>query len=81
VKVTVRLFAGMRLAARSSELSFELPEACRLETALAILYKDHPELRAYERGCLTAVGLDYAPPDRILHEGDEISLIPPVQGG
>jgi molybdopterin synthase sulfur carrier subunit len=81
VRVTVRLFAHMRVAAGVSELALTLPEACPLEAALEILYKDHPELREHGKSCLTAVGLDYAIPERVLHEGEEICLIPPVQGG
>jgi molybdopterin converting factor small subunit len=33
------------------------------------------------RATLVAVGLEYALPDEILKEGDQVSLFPPVQGG
>jgi len=28
-----------------------------------------------------AVNLEYAPPDRALREGDEVTFLPPVAGG
>jgi molybdopterin converting factor small subunit len=81
VQVKVRLFAQMRLAAAAGEIDLEVPEGATLGRALELFYERHPVLGPHAGSCLTAVGLDYAPPDRVLSAGEEICLIPPVQGG
>ena len=40
-----------------------------------------PKLGAMQKATLMAVGVDYQPRTYALHEGDEVSLFPPVQGG
>jgi sulfur-carrier protein len=81
VKVVVRLFAQMRLSLGQSRLDLELPEGASLAQALAVVYDRYPVLRELAPSCMVSVGLDYAEPARILREADEISIIPPVQGG
>ncbi|MBM3881068.1 MAG: MoaD/ThiS family protein [Verrucomicrobia bacterium] len=48
---------------------------------LAQLYRRFPQLAAFERSTLLAVGVDYQTRDYVLAHGDEVSLFPPVQGG
>jgi molybdopterin synthase catalytic subunit/molybdopterin converting factor small subunit len=76
VRVTVRLFAGLRERAGAGERALELP-------AHAVAADVWPALRlgAEPAGLLYAVNREYAPPDRKLAEGDEVALIPPVSGG
>jgi molybdopterin synthase sulfur carrier subunit len=81
MRVRFRLFSTMRLAAGAGALDLEAPDGSTLAAALDQLYESHPELRPYRATALVAVGLDYAAPERILAEGDEISIVPPVQGG
>lgn len=71
----------MRLAAGTDCFDLEVDGGCRLAAALDRLYESHPELRPHRATAMVAVGLDYAAPDRVLAEGEEISIVPPVQGG
>ena len=76
MRVTVRLFAGLREQAGTSEQELELPAGARLAdvwTPLAL--GEEPD------GLLYAVNKEYAPPERRLSDGDEVALIPPVSGG
>jgi molybdopterin synthase catalytic subunit len=74
MRVTVRLFAGLReLAGRSS---FELEDVARVADVWPVL-----ELGDEPPGLLYAVNREYAPADRTLADGDEVALIPPVSGG
>jgi molybdopterin converting factor small subunit len=41
----------------------------------------YPKLAAMRGSALVAVGVEYQKRDYILHDGDEVSLLPPVQGG
>jgi molybdopterin synthase catalytic subunit/molybdopterin converting factor small subunit len=74
VRVTVRLFAGLRERAGRSRL--ELEDVARVEDVWPALgLGDEPS------GLLYAVNRDYVEPGRELADGDEIALIPPVSGG
>jgi MoaE-MoaD fusion protein len=76
VRVTVKLFAGLRERAREGERDVELDDGARVADVWAPLgLGEEPE------GLLYAVNKEYASPDRRLSEGDEVALIPPVSGG
>jgi molybdopterin converting factor subunit 1 len=76
VRVRVRLFAGLREQAGVGERELDLPAGSRLADVWAPLgLGDEPE------GLLYAVNKDYATGDRLLADGDEVALIPPVSGG
>jgi molybdopterin converting factor small subunit len=79
--VRVLLFAQMRVDAGRSSVDLELPEGAKLGDALESLFSQIPVLRAHAPSCRTAVGVEYVSDDHALRDGDEISLIPPVQGG
>ena len=74
--VRVRLFAGLRERAGSSELELELPEGARVRDAL-----DRLGHVAGDLPVVMAVNRDYADADALLAAGDELALIPPVSGG
>jgi molybdopterin converting factor small subunit len=81
VKVVVRLFAHMRLAAGWSSVALDVPDGSTLGEALEAFDRLHPALAPARSTCMTAIGLDYAVSGQLLKDGDEVSLIPPVQGG
>ncbi len=77
MKVAVRLFAGLRELAGTRTRELELPggaTAGDVWSALALPGEEPP-------GLLLAVNKSYAERDRVLQDGDEIALIPPVSGG
>jgi molybdopterin synthase catalytic subunit/molybdopterin converting factor small subunit len=74
VRITVRLFAGLRERAGTARL--EIDDVARVGDVWAKLgLGDEPG------GLLYAVNREYAGPDDALHDGDEVALIPPVSGG
>ena len=74
VRVTVRLFAGLRERAGTARL--EIDDVARVGDVWAKLgLGDEPG------GLLYAVNREYAGPDDALHDGDEVAVIPPVSGG
>ena len=74
VRITVRLFAGLRERAGFAER--ELEGAARVADVWPALgLGDEPE------GLLYAVNREYASPERELADGDEVAVIPPVSGG
>lgn len=81
MRIRVLLFAQMRIRAARGAVDLELPVRSTLRDAKAALVAVHPELAEHLPSCMTALGLDYAPDEVELHDGAEVSLIPPVQGG
>jgi molybdopterin synthase catalytic subunit len=73
VKVKVRLFAGLRERAGWSEREIDATTVAAVWPALDL--GDEPN------GLLYAVNKQYAKRDRVLVDGDEVALIPPVSGG
>jgi molybdopterin synthase catalytic subunit len=76
MRVTVRLFAGLRERAGTAERELELPPGARVADVWGPL-----DLGEEPEGLLYAVNKDYADAGRALADGDEVALIPPVSGG
>ena len=74
MRVTVRLFAGLRERAGCSRL--ELDDVTRVEDVWPAL-----ELGDEPPGLLYAVNREYVVQTHALADGDEVALIPPVSGG
>jgi molybdopterin synthase catalytic subunit/molybdopterin converting factor small subunit len=71
MKVSVRLFAGLRERAGAQHIEVELPDGALVEDLLAAMAQTPVgELRPGQ--CVVAINREYA---------DEIALIPPVSGG
>lgn len=81
MKITVKLFASVRETVGRREIVLEVPSAFTVGALPDRLASDHPGLRPLLRSLKIAVNHEYADPERILTEGDEIALIPPVSGG
>ena len=79
--VRVRLFAGVRERAGVGELTLELPDSASIAEAKAILLERYASLRGHVDRCAFAVNRAYARLDQVLHDGDELAVIPPVSGG
>src|SRR4051812_50068880 len=74
MRVTVRLFAGLR--ERAGRARVELDDVARLEDVWPALgLGDEPP------GLLYAVNREYVDRGHQLGDGDEVALIPPVSGG
>ena len=74
MRVTVRLFAGLRERAGRSHV--ELEDVARVEDVWPRL-----DLGAEPPGLLYAVNREYVQRGHVLADGDEVALIPPVSGG
>ena len=81
MKVPVQFFSHLRDVAGLSESEIDLPEGASVADLLTVLYGRHPRLREWDSSILVGAGLQFAPRDYLLKEGDEISIMPPVQGG
>ena len=71
--VRVRLFAGLRERAGWAQREIDASSVADVWAAL--------DLGEEPNGLLYAVNKEYADRDRLLADGDEVALIPPVSGG
>jgi molybdopterin synthase catalytic subunit len=62
-----------------SAAAIELPEGATVADLLARLCESRPA--GLLRGIAVSVNAEYATADYLLHEGDEVGLLPPVSGG
>jgi len=81
MKVRVLFFSVLRDITATDELALECAEAATLADLLETLFQRWPKLREWDRSLLLAIDQSYSKRDAALHEGAEVALMPPVQGG
>lgn len=81
MNVRIQFFSFLRTSAGQNELTLELPAGATIADLLAQLSERQPRLRDVEQTVLIAIGVEFAGHDAMLHEGDVVSLMPPLQGG
>jgi molybdopterin converting factor subunit 1 len=80
VRVTSLFFAVYRDILGTSELEIELPEGSNVEALIEAVRK-HAAVDELPGSVVVAVNQDYASPETVLVDGDEVAFIPPVAGG
>jgi molybdopterin converting factor subunit 1 len=81
MKIEVRFFALYRERAGCTKSSLDLPAGATVADLTAEVRRRHPGLAPPEVNIVVAVNAEYAEPDTVLKERDEVCLIPPVSGG
>jgi molybdopterin synthase catalytic subunit len=81
VKITVQFFSFLRELAGQNELTITLPDGATAADALRQLHAQFPRLKEMEKTTLIAIGMEFATGRSQLHDGDVLSLMPPLQGG
>jgi MoaE-MoaD fusion protein len=74
VRISVRLFAGLRERAGADRVEIELPDGATVADLMAAM-----ELEP--RSCIVALNREYATADAVVGADDEVALVPPVSGG
>ena len=82
MKIEVQFFSRLRdLAGGVNRRELDLLPGATVGDALAQIFADHPAMKSWDAALLLAVGLDFAGRERELHQGETLSVMPPVQGG
>ena len=81
IRIEVRLFATLREAAGIGECQLTLDSGARGLDAKAALVARYPRLCGLLDYARLALNHAYEPLEVSLHNGDELSFIPPVSGG
>ena len=77
----VQFYSQLKEVVGSGEVALELPAGATIADLLVRLYRDHPALEKWDRNLLIGVGVEFAGRDYVIRPGDEIALMPPLQGG
>lgn len=79
--VRVLIFSVLRDVAGGGEFVLETRRDARVSHLLDQLFSRWPKLKDWDASLLVAVDQSYAKRDAPLHEGAEVAIMPPVQGG
>lgn len=81
MRIQVLFFGMLRDLTGCSEESLELPDGARLETVFDHYASRFPRLREMASSIALARNQEFAGPEVVLADGDEVALMPPVSGG
>lgn len=81
IQVKVKLFAIYQEVFDTPELDLVVPFQSTVNNVLQSLIEQKPQLAKWQEVTRFGVNLNFVPPETLLHDGDEVVLIPPVSGG
>ncbi|MBW4581065.1 MAG: MoaD/ThiS family protein [Tildeniella nuda ZEHNDER 1965/U140] len=81
ITITVKLFAVYQEACGAPEITLDVEPGTVVASVRDRLIEAHPQLTQWRELTRFGVNLQFVEPDQLLHDGDEVVLIPPVSGG
>lgn len=81
ITLKVLCFAAAREIVGAGELSWTTASGSTVASLRGEMFGRFPALAGHARSLRFAVNGEYAKDDRVLGEGDEVAVIPPVAGG
>lgn len=81
MKIKLKFFAQLREVIHCEEAEIEIKEGGSVGDLVLILGEHFPNIREHLKTVSFGVNNEYASKDTILHEGNEVALLPPICGG
>ncbi len=81
MQITVRAFAQYAEWLGTDCLTLEMPSTARISDAVQSLRGSEPNGHLLPKKPLVALNLEHVREDRVLTDGDELALLPPLAGG
>ena len=81
MKVRVQFFSRLRDLAGVPGMEMEVPDKSTVADLLELVYSRTQALREWDKSILVAAGVEFVGRDYALKPNDDISIMPPVQGG
>lgn len=81
MKVNAHFFAQLRDLVGCETFAVDLPDGAVVGNLLERIYTKFPTLRAHDKTILVGAGVEFVDRNYQLKPGEEISIMPPVQGG
>ncbi len=81
VNVKVKFFASARDVVGSKQIEMDIKKGSKTKDVLETLIDKYPGLNDLKDQLILAVNKQTGKRDKVLEEGDEIAVLPPVSGG
>ncbi|HTR02343.1 MAG TPA: molybdopterin converting factor subunit 1 [Thermoanaerobaculia bacterium] len=81
MRIRLLHFASFREAVGRDEEAREVADGTRVDELWTILGRETPALGRFRKAPPAAVNREYAAPETVLRDGDEVAFLPPVAGG
>ena len=81
MKVRVLFYAQLRDLLGIRQLDVDVADGATVRDLLEQIYAQRPSLRPHDKSVLIGAGVEFVDRNYRLSPGDEISIMPPVQGG
>jgi molybdopterin converting factor subunit 1 len=81
MRVTVLFFGVLKEVAQRGSMALEFPDGATVSSILERCVSSSPALSEFKGSLAVAVNQQYAGPETVVWDGDEIALLPPVSGG
>ena len=81
MKVRVQFYAQLRDLVGTRGMVVDLPDGATVCDLLELIYAQQPKLRPHDKSILIGAGVEFVDRNYKLFAGEEISIMPPVQGG
>jgi molybdopterin synthase catalytic subunit len=81
MRITVLFFGMLKDLVGRSQEELDVPEGASLETVFGHYASQFPKLREMAGSVVIARNQEFADPETLVGDGDEVALMPPVSGG
>jgi MoaD family protein len=81
MKIHVQFYAQLRDLIGIRELEVDLSDGATVRELLDQIYAKQPALCSHDKSILIGAGLEFVDRNYKLKPGEEIAIMPPVQGG
>jgi len=81
MRIRVQFYAQLRDLVGMRELDVDIAEGATVHDLLEKIYAQQPALRPDNKSILIGVGVEFVDRNYKLKPGEEIAIMPPVQGG
>jgi MoaD family protein len=81
MKIHVQFYAQLRDLVGMHELDVDLREGATVRDLIEKIYTRQPALRPHDKSILIGAGVEFVDRNYELKPGEEIAIMPPVQGG
>jgi molybdopterin converting factor small subunit len=81
MKVRVQFYAQLRDLLGMRQLDIDVADGATVRELLEQIYVQQPGLRQHDKSILVGAGVEFVDRNYRLSPGDDVSIMPPVQGG
>ena len=81
MKVRVQFYAQLRDLIGMRDMDVNVVEGATVQDLLETIYTQQPALRSHDKSILVGAGVEFVERNYDLKPGEEVAIMPPVQGG